>query len=153
MRWHWVEPLPFRPCRAHSGFVRASELETIKLRLQRRRRLVLEASRRAVTEIDQLRGAERDPEIEEGSQSEQAQYDLSQLGEVEQREITQIDAALQRLEAAEYGVCRDCGEEIDAGRIEALPFALDCADCAERREKAQAVERELAKKPRTMTPE
>ncbi len=133
--------------------MRAADIDKVRSQLQRRRRLVLEASRRTAGDIDQLRGTERDPEIEERSQSEQQQYSLSQIGEAEQREIAQIDAALQRLEAGEYGVCRDCGEEIDANRLAALPFVLDCAECASRREEAQALERELAKKPGFMTPE
>jgi DnaK suppressor protein len=132
--------------------MRGGELEILKSRLLGRRRLILEASQRAAAEIDQLRSAERDAEVEDASQGEQLQYDLSQLGEVEQREVAQIDAALQRLEAGKYGTCRDCGEEIDPGRLEALPFALDCADCAGRREDAQALQRELAGKRRTMTP-
>jgi len=131
----------------------ASDLQTLRSRLQLRRRVILEASRRAVAEIDQLRGAERDPEVEEGSQSEQQQFDLSRLGEMEQGEIGQIDAALQRIEAGQYGICRDCGEVIDAGRLEALPFALDCPDCAARREEAQATARRLAGRARIMNPE
>jgi pyruvate dehydrogenase complex dehydrogenase (E1) component len=63
----------------------ATDLARVRIQLQRRRREILEASRRAVTAIDQLRRAERDPETAEASQSEQLQYDLSQLGEVEQR--------------------------------------------------------------------
>jgi len=133
--------------------MRASDLESVKSRLRQRRSVILEASRRTVAEIDQLRGAERDPEVEEGSQSEQQQFDLSQLGEVELREIEQIDAALQRVEAGQYGLCRDCGEAIDAGRLEALPYALDCPDCAARREEAQATARRLAGRPRIMNPE
>ncbi len=133
--------------------MRARELENLRSRLQQRRRLLLEASRRAAAEIDQLRLAERDPEVEEESQSEQQQYDLSRLGEVEQQEIARIDAALQRLDAGRYGVCRDCGEPIDASRLEALPYALDCPDCATRREETLATERRLAGRQRTMTPE
>jgi DnaK suppressor protein len=133
--------------------MRASDLESVRSRLQQRRRLILEASRRAIAEIDQLRGAERDPEVEEGSQSEQQQFDLSRLDEIEQREIEQIDAALQRIEAGGYGFCRDCGEAIDPGRLEALPFALDCPDCATTREQDQATARRLSGRPRIMTPE
>ncbi len=131
----------------------ATDLARVRIRLQRRRREILEVSRRAVTAIDQLRRAERDPETAEASQSEQLQYDLSQLGEVEQREIAQIDAAIARLDAGEYGTCRDCREEIDPGRLAALPFVLDCADCASRREEAEAIDREARKRPRPMMPE
>ena len=133
--------------------MRATDIEKVRSQLQRRRRLILEASRRTSADIDKLRGAERDPEVEEASQNEQQQYNLSQIGEAEQREIAQIDAALERLEAGAYGVCRDCGEQIDANRLAALPFVLDCPECASRREEAEALERERAGKPRFMIPE
>ncbi len=62
-----------------------SELARVRAGLQHRRREILQASVEAVTGIDELRRAERDPEAAEESQSEQLQYDLSRLGEVEQR--------------------------------------------------------------------
>jgi DnaK suppressor protein len=131
----------------------AADLAKVRIRLQRRRREILEASHRAVTAIDELRRAERDPETAEASQSEQLQYDLSRLGELEQRELALVDAAIARVEAGEYGTCRDCREEIDSARLEALPFVLDCADCASQREEAEKAEREAKKRPRPMMPE
>jgi len=74
----------------------ADELERVKKRLQRRRREILAASGRAATGIEELRRVQRAAEPTEASQSEQLQYELSQLGEVEQREIALIDAALAR---------------------------------------------------------
>jgi DnaK suppressor protein len=109
--------------------------ESLKESLQRRRRQILEASRRTSADIDALRGAERDPEVEEGSQSEQEQRKLAEVGEVEHREIAQIDAALARIDAGTYGVCRECGEEIEPKRLEAVPYAATCADCADRKER------------------
>ena len=44
--------------------------------LQRRRRVIMETSRRAMAELDALRSAERDPEFEEAAQSEHEQYTL-----------------------------------------------------------------------------
>jgi DnaK suppressor protein len=127
----------------HRGCVmRATDVERVRSWLQRRRRLILETSRRAAADIDELRGAQHVQELEESSQSEQAQHDLALLGEVAHRELTQIDTALERLEAGRYGICRSCGEEIDAGRVEVLPFVLDCAACAEDREEALRVARE-----------
>jgi RNA polymerase-binding transcription factor len=100
----------------------SDELERVKDRLQRRRREIIAASGWAATGIEELRRVERAPEPTEASQSEQLQYDLSQVGEVEQREIALIDAALARADAGEYGTCRDCGEPIELGRLAALPF-------------------------------
>ncbi len=129
----------------------AIDVESARIWLQRRRRQILEASRRAAAEIEQLRGAPRVQELEEGSQSEQAQHGLSSLGEVAQEEIALIDAALQRLDAGEYGVCRSCGEEIDARRLAAVPFGVDCAECAGEREKVRKVERARGSAPRSQT--
>jgi DnaK suppressor protein len=107
----------------------------LKADLQRRRRVILETSRRADAEIDALRAAERDPEFEEGAQSEHEQFTLARLSETQRREILQIDAAIARLDAGEYGVCRDCDQEIDPRRLAALPYALLCTECATRRER------------------
>ena len=109
--------------------------EALKTELQRRRRVILETSRRADAEIEALRAAERDPEFEEGAQSEHEQFKLARLSETQRREVVQIDAALSRLEAGEYGVCRDCEQEIDPRRLDALPYALLCTECATRRER------------------
>jgi DnaK suppressor protein len=111
-------------------------LDTQKAELQRRRRVILETARRAEAGLDALRSAERDPEFEEGAQNEHEQFTLARLGETQRREILQIDAALARMEAGEYGVCRDCGQEIDPRRLKALPYAVLCTECATRLERA-----------------
>ena len=110
-------------------------VDAVRTALQRRRRQILETSRRAAAELEALRGAERDPEFEEGAQSEHEQYTLSRLGEAQRRELATIDAAIARVEAGEYGVCRDCGQEIDPRRLVALPYALTCTECAQQRER------------------
>ncbi len=114
----------------------AKTVEVVKENLQRRRRVILETSQRADAEIDSLRSAERDPEFEEGAQSEHEQFTLSRLSETQRREILQIDAALARIEAGEYGTCRDCGGDIDPRRLSALPYAVLCTDCASQAERA-----------------
>jgi RNA polymerase-binding transcription factor DksA len=35
------------------------------------------------------------------------------------------------MEAGRYGLCRACGDPIDRRRLDAMPFALECLDCAE----------------------
>ena len=122
--------------------MRPKDLETLTLHLQRRRRLVLQTTQRADAEIDALRGAERDPEFEEGAQSEHEQFTLTRVGEAQKLEIAQIDAALGRIEVGDYGVCRDCGTEIEPRRLLALLFTAFCAECASHRERSRVVELE-----------
>jgi DnaK suppressor protein len=40
--------------------------------------------------------------------------------------LSQIDAAINRIENGTYGVCVDCGDEIPYGRLEVLPHASRC---------------------------
>jgi DnaK suppressor protein len=115
--------------------VATKNTDVVRQELQRRRRVILETSRRADAEIASLRAAERDPEFEEGAQSEHEQFTLARLSEVQRREILQIDAALARVDAGEYGVCRDCGNDIDTRRLAALPYAVLCTECASQRER------------------
>ena len=50
------------------------------------------------------------------------------------RLLTQIDDALRRMDAGSYGICERCGEEIEADRLEALPYATLCMTCKRREE-------------------
>lgn len=50
----------------------------------------------------------------------------------EQRELDEIDAAMQRLGAGTYGVCAACGRGIPHDRLRARPMAALCVACAER---------------------
>jgi len=51
--------------------------------------------------------------------------------------MTRITAALVRLEAGNYGTCLSCGGEISKRRLRALPFAVRCQGCEEKREMAE----------------
>ena len=114
--------------------MRADELEALKAELWRRRGTILETARRAQGELEALRGSERDPEFEEEAQREHEQYTLSLLGEVQRRQVAEIDAALARIDSGEYGLCTDCGNPIEPKRLAAVPFTLLCTECATRHE-------------------
>jgi DnaK suppressor protein len=107
----------------------------LKTALQKRRRTILETAQRAQQELEALRGAERDPEFEEGAQAEHEEYTLTRVSEVQRRQIAMIDAAMARMDTGDYGICQDCEIDIDVRRLKALPFAIMCTDCATRRER------------------
>jgi DnaK suppressor protein len=54
-------------------------------------------------------------------------------------ELEQVLAARRRLQDHSYGLCLDCGEEIDPRRLEALPGTPYCTDCQEVHEHAHSV--------------
>jgi DnaK suppressor protein len=57
--------------------------------------------------------------------------------------LIRIDEALVRLDAGKYGSCFECAEEISEQRLRALPFAVRCRTCEERREQDQRQARKL----------
>ncbi|MBU0654276.1 MAG: TraR/DksA family transcriptional regulator [Gammaproteobacteria bacterium] len=56
---------------------------------------------------------------------------LRNLQEETRLELKQVRSAIKRIEAGEYGICSNCGAEISAGRLAALPYATLCISCAE----------------------
>ena len=49
--------------------------------------------------------------------------------------LEEIKAALKRIEEGTYGMCTNCGKQIAEARLEALPWATLCIDCARDRER------------------
>ena len=50
------------------------------------------------------------------------------------RELRAIDAALERIEDGTYGECTHCGEQIAEARLQAIPYAALCIECAKAEE-------------------
>jgi RNA polymerase-binding transcription factor DksA len=46
------------------------------------------------------------------------------------QDLTRIDFALKRIDDGQYGLCTNCGCEIEIGRLEAIPEAPFCTACA-----------------------
>jgi DnaK suppressor protein len=59
----------------------------------------------------------------------------SQLAEVESRELSNIENALERMRAGEYGLCEGCEISIPLARLQALPYATMCIQCQRENEK------------------
>jgi DnaK suppressor protein len=57
------------------------------------------------------------------------------LEENSEQILAEIDAALKRIEEGTYGICTNRGEQIAEERLEALPWATLCIDCARDRER------------------
>jgi DnaK suppressor protein len=56
------------------------------------------------------------------------------LGDNAEQVISEIDAALKRIDDGTYGTCTNCGGEIPRERLEANPWAALCIDCKRRAE-------------------
>ena len=50
--------------------------------------------------------------------------------------VSEIDAALRRIEDGTYGTCVVCGRPIGEGRLEAVPYATLCIDDKRKQERS-----------------
>jgi DnaK suppressor protein len=60
----------------------------------------------------------------------------SQLAEIESRELSQIEHALQRIVSGVYGRCEFCSGKISEARLNALPYTNTCIDCQRENERS-----------------
>jgi len=61
----------------------------------------------------------------------------------DRQKLRQIDAALERIHAGEFGVCQECAEAMPRRRLEAIPWAPYCVPCQEQLVELAAQEREV----------
>lgn len=65
--------------------------------------------------------------------------------------LARIDEALVRLDTGKYGFCFGCEREISERRLHAMPFAVRCQACEERREQEQGHAQRLAQRRSNLT--
>jgi DnaK suppressor protein len=65
----------------------------------------------------------------------------SQLAEVESRELSNIEAALEKMREGSYGKCEGCNDNIPLIRLQALPYATYCINCQQEIERNGGVRR------------
>ena len=51
------------------------------------------------------------------------------------REVQEIEKALRRIDDGIYGICEDCGEQIEPRRLKVVPSARFCFRCKEIQER------------------
>ena len=51
--------------------------------------------------------------------------------------LSEINAALERIDAGSFGSCEACGQEISTSRLRAAPFVRHCVECARKSQQGQ----------------
>ena len=76
-------------------------------------------------------GQEHSADSEEQAQERENDEVVDAIGDETQQSIHDINQALRRLEEGSYGQCESCGEAIAPARLDVLPEATRCINCAE----------------------
>ncbi|MBT8442920.1 MAG: TraR/DksA family transcriptional regulator [Gammaproteobacteria bacterium] len=84
--------------------------------------------------IDRIHNHARDPLNADSAEQAAELGNVQVVSAIEaeaMQELTDIENALHRLTAGNYGVCISCGEDISPKRLDARPACAECVDCAE----------------------
>jgi DnaK suppressor protein len=113
----------------------------LKKKLQSRFQELQEKVRQELRESDnahyiELAGRVHDPE-EESLADLLVDLDLAII-DLHIEEIRNIEEALMRFPKGTYGVCIDCGVDINYNRLQANPTAKRCLDCQAKHERIYA---------------
>lgn len=133
---------PASPTSPTSPVLRASD-DAVREQL-RARAAELGGELRAAEAIraDAFEQSSKDTVLDSGDQGEQRTREMV-LSAEESRdadEISDIDAALKRLDDGDYGICIDCDMPIPAARLQVQPAAARCIPCQEIFEKQQSMQ-------------
>ena len=120
-----------------SGGVRTMEkrkLEVFKKRLEERQRELRHTMNRAAQD-----GRDADLEsaqdiADRAANSYNKEFLFSQSNN-ERQLLQMVDGALDRIREGTFGECISCGQEINAKRLEAVPWTRHCIECQEKLEK------------------
>jgi DnaK suppressor protein len=83
--------------------------------------------------VDGIEDTLRDPgekDWEENAIAWEKNEALEAIEVASETEIREIRRALQRIESGEYGKCSECNQPIAKARLEAVPWATTCMECA-----------------------
>ena len=117
-----------------------NEMKQDKFEVVRRKLLEMQQDliRESKTEISQIlnKGDKYNGASDDGDLADVASRDSLQAASLNRHRarLRAIEEALFSIDEGTFGTCEDCGEEISAGRLNAVPFALRCVECQEMQE-------------------
>lgn len=111
-------------------------LEYFKKRLEAKQQEL----RRTVSRTEQdgrVADSETAQDIADKAASSYTKEFLFHQSNSERQLLNMVESALARMREGEFGSCINCGNEVNAKRLEAVPWTRYCIDCQEKLEQGQ----------------
>ena len=106
-----------------------------KREIEKARKTLEQMRREVLTEVQENYAASREigqsnvPDLADMSSNAYSREMLLNLSDAQHQKLQDIDAALERMDSDEYGICAGCGEDIAPRRMEVRPFSRYCIEC------------------------
>lgn len=115
---------------------RVKKLHEIRKKILRQRELLLAEAREA---LNALPGQTVFPDMGDQATAETDRNFMLRLRSREQKLIKKIDEALDRIDNGTFGICDDCGMEINIKRLDARPVTTLCMECKTQQEEEERI--------------
>lgn len=106
----------------------------------RYKKKLLKRKKEIMNQLNEFRNfsLELEPDIAEdvGDRAEKSYTKefLLSLSNNDRNQLLMIDEALRKIEKNEFGLCENCGQEIEKKRLEAVPWTPYCIKCQQKME-------------------
>ena len=115
---------------------RVKKLREIRKKILRQRELLLAEAKEA---LNALPGQTVFPDMGDQATAETDRNFMLRLRSREQKLIKKIDDALDRIDNGTFGICDDCGMEINIKRLDARPVTTLCMECKTQQEEEERI--------------
>ena len=109
--------------------MKEQDLQSFRERLEKMRSDLVEDSEETVHEMREENNLYPDPS--DRATSETDHINLLRIRDRERKLMSKIDEAIDRLSNGSFGICEECGEEIDIERLNIRPVTTFCIRCKE----------------------
>lgn len=114
-----------------------SELKYFKEILESRKEQIIKNINSVYAELDELGLLELNDEGDHASADNNSMVENA-IVKQQEKELKEINVALAKIAAREYGVCEMCEDLIGFQRLKVKPHAIYCKDCREIVEKSES---------------
>lgn len=83
-----------------------------------------------IHDLDHELGEPKSADLDDQSIDLEDDEVLERLGVVAQKEMALLELAMGRIKDGSFGICKKCEEAISEARLNAVPYALLCKNCA-----------------------
>ena len=110
-------------------------LEQFKKTLEERQRVLRESVSRTEQDGRTADVSDSAQDIADRASSSYQKEFLFHQSNNDRQLLAMVDSALERIRQGSYGECVSCGNEINAKRLQAVPWTRYCISCQEKQEK------------------
>jgi len=106
------------------------DLKKFKIALEQKRDSVLSTAKKA--HWDNMEDTRHGDFVDQASDDNEVHVNLRLL-QIDAKLLRAIEAAIERIDNGNYGICTSCEEEISMARLKAVPWTSVCIECKEKK--------------------